>query len=151
MKKLINYLADLPHRFIVAKGMHGDQYDLPDNCWGENFVPQTAVLKVVDLAIIHGGNNSLCESFYFGKPMIVMPVFADQLDNAQRVHEKGFGIRLNPFTCSKQQLFDAIEKLINDQELNEKIKSISKRCESNSKSDEIVIKIKHLVLSSSKN
>ena len=83
--------------------------------------------------------------------MIVMPVFADQLDNAQRVHEKRFGIRLNSFTCSKQELFDAIEKLVNDQELNEKIKSISKRGESNSKSNEIVIKIKHLVLSSSKN
>ena len=150
MKKLINYLADLPHRFIVAKGINGDQYDLTDNYWGENFVAQTAVLKVVDLAIIHGGNNSLCESFNFGKPMIVMPIFADQLDNAQRVHDLGFGIRLNPFTCSKQ-LFDAIEKLINDQELSQKMKSISKRCESNSKSNEIVIKIKHLVLSSSKN
>ena len=103
MKKLINYMSFSPHRFIVSKGKLGDEYDLPDNCWGENFVPQTAVLKIVDLAIIHGGNNSVCETFFYGKPMIVMPLQGDQLDNAQRVQEKGFGIRLDPHSCTKQQ------------------------------------------------
>ena len=83
MKRLINYLSSSPHRFIVSKGVFGDEFQLPDNFWGDNFVPQTAVLKVVDLAIIHGGNNSLCEAFYYGKPMIVMPLFGDQPDNAQ--------------------------------------------------------------------
>ena len=41
MKKFINCLADLPHRFIVTKGIHGDQYDLPDNCWGERRMPKS--------------------------------------------------------------------------------------------------------------
>ena len=106
--RLIGFLSLSSHRFIVSKGSFGDEYELPDNFWGENFVLQTAVLKIADLAIIHGGNNSLCETFYYGKPMIVMPLSADQYDNAQRVHEKGFEIRMNPFTCTKEQLLDAI-------------------------------------------
>ena len=81
----MNYLSDSPHRFIISKGTLGDEYVLPDNCLGDNYVPQTAVLKIVDLAIIHGGNNSLCETFNFGKPMIVMPLFGDHHDNAQKV------------------------------------------------------------------
>ena len=145
MKRLIGFLSSSPHRFIVSKGAFGDKYELPDNFWGDNFVPQTAVLKVVDLAIIHGGNNSLCETFYYGKPMIFMPLFADQPDNAQRVHEKGFGIRMNPFTCSKEELLGAIETLLNNKELHNKMKLIAERCERESKSNQILELIQQVV------
>ena len=56
-----------------------------------------------------------------------MPFFGDQPDNAQRIHEKGFGIRLDPYRCSKQELLESIEKLLNDKELQEKMKNISQR------------------------
>ncbi|CAG2109691.1 unnamed protein product [Medioppia subpectinata] len=56
-----------------------------------------------------------------GKPMIIMPLFADQYDNAQRVMEKGFGIRLNPHTVSEHELLNSIEKLLNDKELKHKL------------------------------
>ena len=150
MKRLINYLADSPHRFIVSKGMLGDEYDLPLNCWGDNFVPQTVVLQIVDFAIIHGGNNSLCEAFYYGKPVIVMPVSADQPDNAQRVHEKGFGIRIDPFKCTKEELLEAIEKIANDNELHEKIKLIAERSQRESKSNKIVELIEEVVANARK-
>ena len=135
MKKFVTYFSEIRHRFIISKGPLGNNYDLPENCWGENMVCQTSVLPLVDLAIIHGGNNSLCETFYFGKPMIVMPIFGDQIDNAQRVHELGFGIRLNPFHCTKEQLNDSIEKLFNDVFLNEKLNKIAERSQIQAKSN----------------
>ena len=148
MKKLINYLSKSPHRFIISKGVFGEDYGLPDNCWGDNYIPQTAVFKIVDLAIIHGGNNSLCETFYYGIPLIVMPVFADQPDNAQRVHEKGFRIRLNPYTCSERGLLDAIENVLNNQELQKKMKLISNRYKQSSDSNKIIERIQQIVLQS---
>lgn len=37
------------------------------------------------------------------------PVFADQHDNAQRIQEKGFGVRLNAFNSTKEDFEKAIE------------------------------------------
>ena len=48
-----------------------------------------------------------------------MPLFVDQYDNAQRFHEKGFGIKLNPFKCIKEHLTKAIQTLINDNQFKE--------------------------------
>ena len=62
--------------------------------------------------ITHGGNNTVTESIHFGKPMIVLPLFWDQYDNAQRVAECGFGVRLPTYEFEDEQLRDAIERLL---------------------------------------
>ena len=127
MKKLVQILSKSEHKFIVSKGPLHSEYELADNMWGERTVPQTKVLPIVDLVITHGGNNTVTETFSFGKPMIVMPLFADQFDNAQRIQEKGFGIRLDPYNCSEQELLESIEKLLNDNELKQRLSNASKR------------------------
>ena len=108
-------------------------------------VPQTKVIPKVDLVITHGGNNTVIESFYFGKPMIVMPLYVDQFDNAQRVQEKEFGIRLNAHRCTKDQLANAINKLINDDDLALKMKKISDRMKAETKLGKVAELIEQLV------
>jgi hypothetical protein len=89
MRRLVAVLADTPHRFIVSKGPQHADYELAPNMWGAEFLPQTKLIPLVDLVITHGGNNTTTEAFHFGKPMIVLPLFWDQYDNAQRVDETG--------------------------------------------------------------
>ena len=146
MKRLLEFIADLPFRFIVAKGIYGDQYNLPNNCWGDKMVPQIKVLPKVDLVITHGGNNTVTETFYFGKPMIIMPMFGDQFDNAQRVHEKGFGIRMNPHQCTKEELNNAINKLVYDDDLVLRMKKISQRIQLEIKQGKVGELIEKLVI-----
>ena len=55
MRRLVAVLARTPHKYIVSKGLRAEEYDLPGNCWGEAFLPQTAILPLVDLVITHGG------------------------------------------------------------------------------------------------
>ncbi|XP_054161697.1 NDP-glycosyltransferase YjiC-like [Oppia nitens] len=145
MKRLVAMLANSEHRIIVSKGVKHDKYELADNMWGERFVPQVKVLPIVDLFITHGGNNSITECMYFGKPMIVVPLFYDQYDNAQRVEDKGYGIRLNPYECSEQQLLQSIDKLLNDKQLAEKLEKVSKRIQTEKQIEKIPEIIENLI------
>ena len=126
MKHLVDALSASPHRFIVSKGPRHDEYELADNMWGAEFLPQTRVLPEVDLVITHGGNNTTTEAFHFGKPMVVLPLFWDQHDNAQRMHETGFGIRLPTYEFAPSEMLSAIEGLIGSSVLRERLAAVAK-------------------------
>jgi UDP:flavonoid glycosyltransferase YjiC (YdhE family) len=81
---------------------------------GAEFLPQPAILPHVDLVITHGGNNTLTEALHFGKPMVVLPLFWDQYDNAQRLAECGFGVRLAPYDVDGDALRGAVDGLLGD-------------------------------------
>ncbi|MBB2743398.1 UNVERIFIED_ORG: MGT family glycosyltransferase [Microbispora rosea subsp. rosea] len=121
MRRVISVLARTPHRYIVSKGPLHEEIELAPNMWGAEFVPQTKIIPLVDLVITHGGNNTTTEAFHFGKPMIVMPLFWDQYDNAQRVHETGYGVRLDTYGFADEELTGAIERLLGDQDLRDRL------------------------------
>ncbi len=124
MKRLVDVLGRTPHRFIVSKGPQHEDFELADNMIGMEFLPQTKVIPQVDLVITHGGNNTTTESLHFGKPMILLPLFWDQYDNAQRMDELGFGVRLSTYAFTDQEMFDALEKLLGDHELRARMTKI---------------------------
>jgi len=127
MKRLVDALADSRHRFIVSMGPQADKIRLADNMTGAAMLPQTNVIPQVDLVISHGGNNTTTEALHFGKPMVVLPLFWDQYDNAQRMHELGFGIRLKTYEFTPEQLNDAIDALLADAELRGRLDEIGAR------------------------
>jgi UDP:flavonoid glycosyltransferase YjiC (YdhE family) len=127
MRRLVDVLGRTPHRYVVSKGPQAELYDLADNMVGAEFLPQPAILPMVDLVITHGGNNTVTESWYFGKPMIVLPVFWDQYDNAQRVDELGLGVRLPTYTFDDEQLIGAIDGLLGDRALAGRLGAMSSR------------------------
>jgi UDP:flavonoid glycosyltransferase YjiC (YdhE family) len=127
MQRLVNALGRTDHRVIVSKGPLADQIRLHDNMTGEALLPQPAILPLVDLVVTHGGNNTVTEAFHHGKPMIVLPLFWDQVDNAQRVAETGFGVRLPAYDASDAQLTDAIDRLLDDRALASRLAAMSAR------------------------
>jgi MGT family glycosyltransferase len=114
MRRVIDCLAATPHRYIVSKGPLHAEIELAPNMWGAEFLPQTSIIPVVDLVITHGGNNTTTECLHFGKPMIVLPLFWDQYDNAQRVAELGLGVRLNTYGFTDGEMHAALTKLLGD-------------------------------------
>lgn len=128
MKRLVGILAKSKHSFIVSRGQNWDKYELAPNMVGEKFVPQLSILPEIDLIITHGGNNTITECFYYGVPgFIVCPIFSDQYDNAQRIEERGLGKRVDPFNCSDDELLNAIDEVLANKSIEERMKVISER------------------------
>jgi MGT family glycosyltransferase len=127
MKRLVDVLSRAPHRFIVSKGPQGSAFELADNMWGEEFIPQPVLLPLADAVITHGGNNTTTECFHFGKPMIVLPLFWDQYDNAQRIAETGYGIRLRTYEFEDDELLGAIDRLLADEALHARMAATAGR------------------------
>src|SRR3954449_5251151 len=127
MQRLIDTLGQTDYRVIVSMGPQHEQLGLADNMVGEEFLPQTRILPLVDLVVTHGGNNTVTECFWAAKPMVVLPLFWDQYDNAQRVHETGFGVRLDTYGHEPEQLTGAIDRLLADERLRARLQDASMR------------------------
>ena len=63
--RLIRYLTKTNYRVIVSmgrtKGLH-----LPSNMWGDSYIPQKAIMPMIDLFITNGGMNSVTEALSEG-------------------------------------------------------------------------------------
>jgi MGT family glycosyltransferase len=125
MQRLIDTLAASRHRVVVSMGPQHEQLQLADNMAGAEFLPQTSILPQVDLVITHGGNNTVTEALYFGKPMVMLPLFWDQYDNAQRIDETGLGVRLDTYGHEPEELLGAVDRLLEDRTLAMRLAGIA--------------------------
>jgi MGT family glycosyltransferase len=127
MQRLVDLLAAGGYRAIVSKGPQHEQIELREGQAGAELVPQPALLPLVDAVITHGGNNTVTECLHFGKPMVLLPLFWDQYDNAQRMDELGLGVRLPTFEFEDAQLGEAIQRLTGDEALAGRLGEIAGR------------------------
>ncbi len=58
--------------------------------------------------------------------MIVLPLFWDQYDNAQRIDELGFGVRLDTYRFEPEELHRALESLLSNRELRARMENNGK-------------------------
>jgi MGT family glycosyltransferase len=106
-------LGELPVRVLLTLGTEVDPSDLgpvPANVHVEPWVPQAAVMAHASAMVGHGGSGSTLAAMAAGMPLAVLPLFADQPENADRVAELGAGLRLD----GTAQLADAIFELLDD-------------------------------------
>jgi MGT family glycosyltransferase len=127
LQRLVDILGSTRHRVIVSKGPLAEQVRLHDNMVGEAILPQPAILPQVDVVVTHGGNNTVTECFNVGKPMVVLPLFWDQVDNAQRLDETGFGVRLATYAFDDEELTGAVDRLLADGRLRSRMAAAAAR------------------------
>ena len=94
----VDALAALPVRVLVTTGRAHDPAalgPLPRNVHAERWVPQAAVMPHAAAMACHGGFGTVRAGLAAGVPLAVLPLFADQPDNARRVAELGAGVALD--------------------------------------------------------
>jgi len=131
LKRLITAFGRMPLRVLINLGDYLGEYDeLPGNMHGAGWFPQPSVIPQCDAVIHHGGNNSFNECLYFGKPAIIMPYVWDGHDNATRVEETGHGLKMHRGDWSDASLWNAIETLLTDTAMQERLAATSKHMQS---------------------
>ena len=71
----------------------------------------------VSFFISHCGNNGRLESIFYGVPLLCVPLFADQLHNADRVHSKKFGVMLLKEDLTEDSFSEAVERVLESREV----------------------------------
>ncbi len=71
--------------------------------------------------------------------------FSLRYDNAQRLHETGYGVRLDPYDFTADQLLGAIEKLLADKRLQEKLSAAAARIQQSDTHKKLAKEIERLM------
>jgi UDP:flavonoid glycosyltransferase YjiC (YdhE family) len=94
----VDAVAPLDVRVLVTVGRDRDPAALgppPANVHVERWVPQGDVLPHAAAMVCHGGSGTVRGALAAGVPLVILPLFADQPNNAARVHALGAGIALD--------------------------------------------------------
>jgi UDP:flavonoid glycosyltransferase YjiC (YdhE family) len=108
-------LRDLPVTVIVTVGrsLDPDRFGpQPDNVHVERYVPQAVLLPHCDLVVNHGGSGSVIGALAHGLPLVVLPMGADQLPNAQRCEQLGVGVTLDAVRVTPRSIRDTTSALL---------------------------------------
>jgi UDP:flavonoid glycosyltransferase YjiC (YdhE family) len=113
----IDALSVLPVEVLVTVGRDRDPAELgplPTNVHAERWVPQRDVMPHADAMVCHGGSGTVTMGLVAGVPMAVVPLFADQPYNAERIAAIGAGIALDGGPEAIANLRDAVSRLLVD-------------------------------------
>ncbi|NWQ69949.1 UD11 glucuronosyltransferase, partial [Neopipo cinnamomea] len=101
--------------------------NLPKNVKLLKWLPQNDLLAhpKTRAFITHGGSHGVYEGICNAVPMVLMPLFGDQMDNAKRVESRGAGLTLNILEMTSQDISTALKAVINDKKYKENIQHLS--------------------------
>jgi MGT family glycosyltransferase len=76
----------------VGRGFNPSRLgSLPSNVHVEPWVDQADVLAEADVVVCHGGSGTVCGALAVGVPLVMVPSFADQFENARRITDARAG------------------------------------------------------------
>jgi UDP:flavonoid glycosyltransferase YjiC (YdhE family) len=115
--RVLSGLRDLPISLIVTVGRHIDPAEFgpqPANVHIERYIPQALILPHCDAVVSHGGSGSVIGALAHGRPMVLIPMGADQPPNAARCAELGVARVLDAMTATPQDVHDAVSTVLAD-------------------------------------
>jgi UDP:flavonoid glycosyltransferase YjiC (YdhE family) len=111
----IDALARLPIRIVMTVGDSADPAELgplPSNALVERWIPQAEVLAQASAVVNHGGFGTTVGTVLAGLPQVIVPLFADQPWNAQRIADLGAGLVAQ--AAAPETIREAVERVLSE-------------------------------------
>ena len=108
-------VRDLPVNVIATVGNDQDPArfgPLPDHIAVARYVPQALILRHVDAVVFHGGSGTMLGSVAEGKPMVSLPMGADQFVNSEQIVRTGAGLAVGPAQRTPESIRAAIVQVL---------------------------------------
>ena len=108
LARIVDAFRAEPIQLVVASGVTQSESlpDVPKSWRIQPYVPQPALLRWCDLAISHGGNNTVTEALWAGVPLLLCPFSTDQFAAAEDVRRSGLGDVFDPNAASPEAIAD---------------------------------------------
>jgi MGT family glycosyltransferase len=116
LEAVVDGLRDEPTTLIVTTGRDRDPADFgprPPNVHLERYVPQSLLFPRCDLVITHGGSGTVITALGHGLPMVIVPISADQPDNAHRCEQLGVARVITPDSRTPEAFRNAAREVLN--------------------------------------
>lgn len=110
-------LRNEPLNLIVTVGRDQDPAQFgpqPPNVHVERYIPQSLLLPRCDLVLSHGGSGTMMAALTHGLPLVMVPISADQPDNADRCAELGVGRPVELEHLSPRAIRRAVRSVLGD-------------------------------------
>ncbi|NHD17020.1 MULTISPECIES: glycosyltransferase [Actinopolyspora] len=142
LNTIVEVLGDLRVTGVVALGSGTSPEDWtgsrPDNVHLTSFAQQQLLLPACEAFITHGGFNGVREALSSGIPMVVLPIFAEQPANAERVEQLELGKRLNLEDVDHDSLRTAVGTVLADSAHRHRARAMAREFRALAPFDEIV-------------
>jgi UDP:flavonoid glycosyltransferase YjiC (YdhE family) len=115
MARLVAALRTLPINLIATVGQAIDPAELgpqPPNVWIEPYIAQSLLLPHCRLVVSHGGSGTVIGALTHGLPLVVIPLGADQMVNAERCAALGVGRVLDVMAITPELAREAVTDVL---------------------------------------
>ncbi|XP_053554850.1 UDP-glucuronosyltransferase 1A1 isoform X1 [Bombina bombina] len=101
--------------------------NLPENVHLVKWLPQNDLLAhpKARAFISHAGSHGIYEGICNAVPMVMLPLFGDQMDNAKRIESRGAGITINVLNLIPDDLTKALNEVILNPSYKENVQRLS--------------------------
>ena len=109
-------LANEPINLIATTNDQdpADFGDQPPHVHLVRYLPLSLLLPHCELVVTHGGSGTVRAALSFGVPLVILPIAADQPDNAQRCRELGVAHVVGPQERSPEAVRAACRRVLRD-------------------------------------
>lgn len=129
IRTILNAMEQLPeYNFMWKFDVKFLKMKLPKNVIARTFYPQRDLLAHPKLKafVSHCGGLSSHEVTWWGVPVVGVPLFVDQYRNVQQLLQAGIAVKLDFLTMTTKNIVEAIQKVTEDKQMRENIKTVSK-------------------------
>lgn len=127
IETIYNVLSSIPYNVIWKF----DDDLLPgnsSNIFFSKWLPQDDILahKNLKLFITHAGKGSITESEYHEVPMVAIPIYGDQTENAATMQNKGHGLAIDYRTLTEESFRATILEVIENDQYKKAVQKFSR-------------------------